>query len=155
MDEEMKTNELDDLDMKILELLAKDSRMSYREISKRLGTSHANISHRIRRLEEDGVIRGYSVVVNPEAMNLYPLCIRVSVGPGADPEEIGKAISKLEDARMVLRVSGDCELLALGMSRDRQYAINLLTEISRIPGVEKAESHVVLESMKLSGKILK
>ena len=151
----METTELDDLDRKILELLAEDSRMSYREISKHLGTSHANVSHRIRRLEEDGVIRGYSVVVDPEAMNLYPLCIRVSAGPGADPEEIGKTISKLEDAHVVLRVSGDCELLALGMSRDRHDAINLLSQISRIPGVEKAESHVVLESMKLSGKTLK
>lgn len=151
----METTELDGLDRKILKLLAEDSRMSYREVSKHLGTSHANVSHRIRRLEEDGVIRGYSVVVDPEAINLYPLCIRVSVGPGANPGEIGKAISKLEDAHVVLRVSGDCELLALGMSRDREDAINLLSEISRIPGVEKAESHVVLESMKLSGKTLK
>jgi DNA-binding Lrp family transcriptional regulator len=53
---------------------------------------------------------------------------------------------------VVLRVSGDCELLVLAMCEDRQEALELLNEISGIPGVDKAESHVVLETVKVSGK---
>ena len=41
------------------------------------------------------------------------------------------------------------------MCEDRQEALNLLSEISGIAGVDKAESHVVLESLKLSGKNLR
>ena len=147
--------EPDELDRKILALLSEDSRRSYREIAKHLGVSHANVSGRIRRLEEEDVIKGYTVILDPEVMNLYPLYLRISAGPQADPSEIGRKVASLEKVHVVLRVSGDCELLALTMCEDRQEALNLLSEISGIAGVDKAESHVVLESLKLSGKNLK
>ena len=147
--------EPDELDRKILALLSEDSRRSYREIAKHIGVSHANVSGRIRRLEEGGVIKGYTVILDPEAMNLYPLCLRISAGPRADLSEIGREVASLEKVHVVLRVSGDCELLALTMCEDRQEALNLLSEISGIAGVDKAESHVVLESLKLSGKNLR
>ncbi len=146
--------ELDELDRRILALLSRDSRLSYREIAKQIGVSHANVSGRIRRLEED-VIKGYTVILDPDAMNLYPLCLRISAGPQADLSEIGSEIAKLDKVHVVLRVSGDCELLALTMCEDRHEALRLLSELSSISGVEKAESHVVLESIKLSGRNLR
>lgn len=147
--------ELDELDRKILALLSEDSRRSYREIAKHLGVNHATVSGRIRRLEEEDVINGYTVILDPDVMNLYPLYLRISTGPRTDPSEIGRKVASLEKVHVVLRVSGDCELLALTMCEDRQEALNLLSEISGIAGVDKAESHVVLESLKLSGKNLK
>lgn len=147
--------EIDDLDRKILALLTDDSRLSYREIAKQLGVSHANVSGRIRRLEELNVIRGYTVITDPEVMELYPLCIRISAGPGADVSQIGRDVAEIDEAHVVMRVSGDCELLVLAMCDDRQEAMDILQEISKVPGVEKAESHVVLESLKMSGKNLK
>lgn len=146
---------IDELDRKILALLAEDSRLSYREIAKQLGVSHANISGRIRRLEEVKVIRGYTVIADPEALGLYPLCIRISAGPGADLSQIGIDVSSIEKAHIVMRVSGDCELLVLAMCDDRQEAMDVLQEISNVPGVEKAESHIVMDSIKLSGKSLR
>ncbi|MGD2201299.1 MAG: Lrp/AsnC family transcriptional regulator [Candidatus Bathyarchaeota archaeon] len=147
--------EIDDLDRQIIELLMEDSRFSYREMAKQLGVSHANISSRVKRLEEEGVIRGYTVVTDPETLDLYPLCLRISAKAGADLSEIGKSIASLDRAQVVMRVSGECELLALAMCSDRTEAINLLQEVSMISGVDKAESHVVLESIKLSGKNLR
>jgi len=147
--------EIDDLDRKILALLADDSRLSYREIAKQLGVSHANVSGRIRRLEELKVILGYTVVTDPEAMELYPLCVRISAGPGADLSQIGRDVSEVEKAHVVMRVSGECELLVLAMCDDRQEAMDVLQEISEVPGIDKAESHVVLESLKMSGMKLK
>jgi len=144
--------ELDEMDNTILRLLSEDSRRSYREIAKELGVSHANVSARIRRLEDTKVIRGYTVVLDPETLNLYPLCVRISAGPGADLSSIGRDVARLERSNVVLRVSGDCELLVLAMCEDRQEALELLNEISGIPGVDKAESHVVLETVKVSGK---
>ena len=147
--------EIDELDRKILALLADDSRLSYREMAKQLGVSHANVSGRIRRLEELNVIRGYTVITDPEAMELYPLCVRISAGPGADLSQIGRDVSEIEKAHVVMRVSGDCELFVLAMCDDRREAMDVLQEISEIPGIDKAESHVVLESLKMSGMKLK
>jgi len=122
--------EIDDLDRQILLLLAADSRLSYRELAKRLGISHANVSTRIKRLEDQNIIQGYTAVLNPERLDLYPLCIRVSAGPGADFTEIGREIAELDITQVVLIVSGECELLALAMCRDRQEAIELFKTLN-------------------------
>jgi DNA-binding Lrp family transcriptional regulator len=74
---------------------------------------------------------------------------------GADLTQIGGKVAGIDKAHVVMRVSGDCELLVLAMCDDRQEAMDILQEISKVSGVEKAESHVVLESIKMSGKKLK
>lgn len=147
--------ERDSVDEQILEILATDARLSYRDIAKRLGLSHVNISARIKRLEDGGVILGYAAVINPDTEGLYPLCLRISAKSGYELGEIGRRVSEFPEVHVVMRVSGDCELLALTLSRDRQTALDLLSKINRIDGIEKAESHVVLESIKLSGFCLK
>ena len=143
--------DIDSVDRQILEALAKDARLSYRDIAKMLGLSHASVSARIKRLEEGGVIKGYAAVINPDAEGLYPLCLRISAKSGYELGEIGRRVSEFNEVHVVMRVSGECELLALTLSRDRQAALELLAKINRIEGIEKAESHVVLESLKLSG----
>ena len=146
--------EIDKLDREILDILSEDSRLSYREVAKRLGVSHASVSTRIRRLEDEHVIRGYTTVVDPEYLGMYPMCVRISAGPGASFSDIGREVAKLRKAYVVLRVSGDCELLALGMCSDKREALEMLLEISKIEGIEKAECHVVLETLKMMGKHL-
>ena len=144
--------EIDRLDREILDILSEDSRLSYREVAKRLGVSHASVSTRIRRLEDEKVIRGYTTVVDPESLGMYPMCVRISAGPGASLSDIGREVAKLSKTYVVLRVSGDCELLALGMCADKQEALEMLSEISEIEEIEKAESHVVLKTLKMMGK---
>ena len=51
-------NEKDQLEEKIINLLSKDSRQSFREIAKQLNTSHVNVSNKVKSLEEKGIIAG-------------------------------------------------------------------------------------------------
>ncbi len=143
--------ELDETDRAILRVLSTDARLSYRDIAKQLGTSHASVSARVKRMEDGGLIRGYAAVADPYAEGLYPLCLRISAKPGYDLTEIGKSLSRLPEVHTAMRVSGDCELLALTLSETREKALELLSRINGIEGIEKAESHVVLDSIKLSG----
>ncbi len=145
----------EDLDDEIIRLLTQDSRMSYREIAKTLNISHVSVSSRIKAMEDQGRITGYTTVINPDTQRYYPLCLRISAESGSDLSEIGGKVADYEEISVVLRVSGKCELLALAMCPDRENAIRLLDEIGAIEGIEKAESHVVLETIKLGGKKLK
>ena len=56
---------MDELDKKIISELNKDSRLSFRELSKNLNIAVGTISHRIKKMEEDGIIKGYIPVVEP------------------------------------------------------------------------------------------
>ncbi|MFB0560349.1 MAG: Lrp/AsnC family transcriptional regulator [Candidatus Lokiarchaeia archaeon] len=147
--------DLDELDGKILQLLSDDSRLSYREIAKELGVSHANVSSRIKKMEDERVIRGYTTILDPEYLNLYSLCIRISAKTGADLSAIGREIASFDRVYVVMRVSGDCDLLVLGMCKNKQEAIDLISKISGVQGIDKVESHVVLEAIKLAGTNLK
>ncbi len=140
-----------DLDEEIIQLLTQDSRQSYREIAKKLDISHVSVSSKVKALEEKGVIKGYTTVIDPDKMNIYPLCLRISTGSGADLSKIGNKIADYPEVNTVMRVSGDCELLALAMCRNRESALRLLDEVNKIVGVGKAESHIVLEAIKIGG----
>ena len=112
----------DQLDNEILELLVDDARQSYRSIAKKLGVSHVNVSNRIKDMEDQGKIKAYTTIYNPDALGYYPLCLRISASTGQDLSEIGRKISEYKSIYVVMRVSGECELLALAMCLDRNSA---------------------------------
>ena len=147
--------EKNDIEKEILKQLTLDSRQSYRDIAKKLDISHVSVSAKVKSLEEKGIIKGYTAVIDPNNMNYYPLCLRISAAQGGDLSKIGRRISDYEDINVVMRVSGDCELLALAMCSDRESALRLLDEINSVPGVGKAESHIVLDALKMGGHRLK
>ncbi|MEV3872764.1 Lrp/AsnC family transcriptional regulator [Streptomyces sp. NPDC049906] len=66
----MAADSLDETDMRILEALQQDGRASYAELARTVSMSASAVTERVRRLEEGGVIRGYSVVVDPERLGL-------------------------------------------------------------------------------------
>ncbi len=139
------------LDSEILRLLARDSRQSYRELAKQLNISHVSVSSRVKAMEESGVIRGYTSITNPDKMGFYPLCLRISASQGGNLSKIGNDVAEYPEINVVMRISGDCELLALAMCESRESALVLLDKINKIKGIAKTESHVVLEAIKLGG----
>ncbi|TMR92136.1 Lrp/AsnC family transcriptional regulator [Nonomuraea basaltis] len=61
---------LDETDMRILEALQRDGRASYAELARTVSMSASAVTERVRRLEESGVISGYSAVVDPDRLGL-------------------------------------------------------------------------------------
>ncbi|MBC8462902.1 Lrp/AsnC family transcriptional regulator [Candidatus Bathyarchaeota archaeon] len=144
-----------DLDSEILRLLAGDSRQSYRELAKQLDISHVSVSSRVKAMEESGIIKGYTSITDPDKIGFYSLCLRISASQGGNLSKIGDRIAEHPEINVVLRTSGDCEILALAMCESRESALVLLDKINEIKDISKTESHVVLEAIKLSGRKLK
>lgn len=71
---------LDDIDQRILQILAVDSRASLKELGQQAGLSSPAVSERLRRLEERGVIRGFTVEIDPAALG-YSLQALVRIRP--------------------------------------------------------------------------
>ena len=68
------------LDRQLVELLCADGRMSYTDLGKETGLSTSAVHQRVRRLEQRGVIKGYTAVVDHEALGL-PLTAFISIKP--------------------------------------------------------------------------
>ncbi|MDQ1183884.1 Lrp/AsnC family transcriptional regulator [Agrobacterium larrymoorei] len=74
---------LDDIDKRILQLLSNDGRMSVKELAQQVGLSAPSTSERIKRLEERGVIRGFTVEIDPASIGFtLQAIIRVRPLPG-------------------------------------------------------------------------
>ena len=71
---------IDDIDQCILQILSSDSRASLKELGQQAGLSSPAVSERLRRLEERGVIRGFTVEVDPSALG-YTLQALVRIRP--------------------------------------------------------------------------
>ena len=98
---------LDEIDAKILEKLTKDGRASIARLAREIGLSGPSVSERVRRLEETGVIEGYTAKINKQALGLpFSVYIRVRPIPGQGE----KVVSVLIDMEAVVecdRVTGD------------------------------------------------
>jgi Lrp/AsnC family leucine-responsive transcriptional regulator len=86
---------VEDLDLKIVRLLATDGRMSFTDLGKATGLSTSAVHQRVKRLEQRGVIRGYTAQVDFEQMNL-PLTAFIAIRP-VDPGQPDDSPDRLRD----------------------------------------------------------
>jgi Lrp/AsnC family leucine-responsive transcriptional regulator len=63
-------DDLDFIDLKILEILQKDGRASHSAIAQAVGLSQPSVHERVKKLEQRGVIKGYTALVDPQALDL-------------------------------------------------------------------------------------
>lgn len=84
---------MEDLDREIVRLLTRDGRMSYTDLGRSTGLSTSAVHQRVRRLEERGVITGYTAVVDADAVDL-PVTAFVSITP-LDPSAADDAPERL------------------------------------------------------------
>ena len=86
---------MEEIDRQIVDLLARDGRLSYTDLGRATGLSTSAVHQRVRRLEQRGVIRGYAAILDYEAVGL-PLTAFVSIKP-IDPSQPDDAPDRLTD----------------------------------------------------------
>ncbi|HEV2673947.1 MAG TPA: Lrp/AsnC family transcriptional regulator [Aliidongia sp.] len=98
---------LDALDTEILRALTEDARTPIRDLARKIGLSAPSTTERVRRLEEAGVIEGYTVRINPAAVGL-PLgaYLRIRPMPG-ELTRVAEMLAALPQIIACDRVTGD------------------------------------------------
>lgn len=99
---------MEDVDRQILTLLSADGRMSFTELARRTGLSVSGVHQRVRRLEERGAVKGYTVVLDYEQAGL-PLTAFISVRPidPAAPDDTAERLSDLPQLEACHSVAGE------------------------------------------------
>ncbi|MCE1178749.1 MAG: Lrp/AsnC family transcriptional regulator [Micrococcales bacterium] len=99
---------MEEMDRRIVDLLRADGRMSYTDLGKALDLSTSAVHHRVRRLEERGVIQGYAARVDPAALGL-PLSAIISVTPTdpAAPDDLPDRLRGMSEIEACWSVAGD------------------------------------------------
>lgn len=107
---------MDNTDIKILMELQSDSRLSIRELSKRVNLSPPSVTERIKKLEESGVIKGYTIKINEGALGLSIQCIIQIDLKNSEFEKFKKFIYNHPRVVFCYRIAGhSCILLKLSV----------------------------------------
>jgi Lrp/AsnC family leucine-responsive transcriptional regulator len=81
--------ELDEINKEILRLLCEDSRYQYTQIQKKLKKKGHTLSHRVKKMIENGTIKQFAMITDPEKLG-YKICVHMAINlAGLDKDEIG------------------------------------------------------------------
>ena len=122
---------MDKLDKKILSLLAQNARMSVKEIAERVSLTSPAVSSRIHRLEKEGVIGGYTVLLkSPGSQQAVNALISVSVAP-ADRDEFLAAVNGERQVTQCFQVTGSHSYIVKVACDTMQSLEHLITRCQR------------------------
>ncbi len=142
---------LDSTDLGILEALQKDAKQTYTAIGKRLGIAHSTVYDRIKRMEQYGVIKKYTAVVDAEKVGSAKVIALMTVF--TDPKEIGRVAEKLCKAAEVLEVytSLSEELLVIAkVVAENQGRLHdfIANSVAPLSGVLRIRTSIVTKKFK-------
>jgi Lrp/AsnC family transcriptional regulator, leucine-responsive regulatory protein len=145
---------VDDLDRKLLAYLQKDARVPTAELARRLQLSGPGLQKRLRKLEHQGVIRGYSTVVDREAVGLDLLCfIHVTLAHHR-PNSVKQFPEKIRNMPEVLEchfLTGEFDyLLKVVVANHDHLQKFLFGKLMKAGGVDRTRTSIVVKEVKTS-----
>ncbi|ADT83242.1 MULTISPECIES: Lrp/AsnC family transcriptional regulator [Thermococcus] len=139
---------IDELDRKILSLLQKDARLSYREIAKKLNVAVGTVYNRLKRLEEEGILKGFYPKLDYEKLG-YELTAIIGVrAQGKRIIQIEKEIAKDDHVLCVYDVTGEYDIIVVAKFKGREDMNRFVKKVLAIDGVEKTNTHVAMDIVK-------
>ena len=145
---------LDETDVKILKALTLDARLSSRQIAKQCDVSIGTVLSRIKRMENEGIIQGYSALLDHEKLG-YELTVvsEITVSKGR-LLEVENEIARLPNVCCVYDVTGLIDAIIVAKFKNREELGKFTKRLLAIPFVERTNTHVVLTSIKEDFRII-
>ena len=139
---------LDEIDEKILELYYEDSRKSYRSIARKVGVAPGTVVARMKRLEESGIVKRYTVQVDSEKLGYDLTVIIECVISNGLMVEAGQEITKFRNTRAIYNVTGDSDVMIIAKFRNRTELSDFTKKLLKMPNIERTKTHLVLITLK-------
>ena len=151
------SNRLNRIERNILRVLQEDGRISYAALAREVGLTTTPCIERVKRLEREGVIRGYQAILDPDYLDAG-LVVFVQIRLTRTAQDIFaefKAMaSSLEEVQECYLVSGNFDYLIKARVADMHAYREFLGEtLLTLPGVQESTSYVVMEQVKETLKL--
>lgn len=148
----MITDHLDKIDRSILAALSGDGRLSMADLASRVGLSKTPVQARVRRLENDGYIRGYSAIIDRERMgegHIAFVQVKLSDTRSAALDAFNKAVLAVSEIEQCHMIAASFDYLLKVRTKDIASYRRILGErISALPHVAQTSTYVAMETVK-------
>jgi DNA-binding Lrp family transcriptional regulator len=145
---------LDETDVKILKTLAAEARLSSRQIARRCDISIGTTLARIRKMEDEGIIKGYTALLDQEKLG-YELTVmtEIIVSKGR-LLEMENEIARIPNVCCVYDLTGTSDAAIIAKFKNREDLSKFTKRLLSLPYVERTNTHVVLTTIKEDFRIV-
>lgn len=139
---------LDKTDIKILKNLLVDARLSSRQMALKLGMSTVTILTRIKKMEKEKIVKGYTAIIDHEKLGYDLTAIIEIFTKKGKMVEIENELSSLENVCAVYDVTGESDTVVVAKFKNREELSKFVKTISSKPNVDKTVTNIVLSTVK-------
>lgn len=136
------------IDKEILKHLIKNGRLSFRDISRKSKLSVSTIAKRVRQMEKEKIIKGYSTILDYEKLGYDLTAVTEVIVSKGKLIEIEKMISKIPNVCAVYDVTGLTDVIVIAKFKNRKELSNFTKLLLSMPFVERTNTHIVLTTVK-------
>ncbi len=140
---------MDDLDRRLIDLLALDPRVGVLEASRRLGVARGTVQARIDKLESTGVVTGYGPELSPEALG-YPVTafltleIRQEASDGAGHDAVGAHLATIPEVLEAHTITGAGDLMVRVVARSNADLQRVIDRVLAAPPITRSSTVIAL-----------
>ena len=145
---------VDDIDLKIIRTLEDDSRVSLRKLAQKLGLTPNILNNRIKSLENGGVIRGYTPIVDSAKMGYLLTAIIMIQVEGDHMVEVENEIAKESNVLSVYDITGEYDAIVFAKFRDNAALNGFLKKLLTERYIKRTTTLVALNAVKEFSKII-
>jgi DNA-binding Lrp family transcriptional regulator len=140
--------EVDELDLKILDVIKNDAKLSVREIAKILNKSPSTILSRIKKLEKVGVIKGYATLIDYSKLNYQVTAITLLQVEGPYIEEVEKLLASEPNVRAVYDVTGEYDVIVISLFKTVSELDNFIKRLLKVPHIRRSITSIAFRVIK-------
>ena len=138
----------DALDSAILRALAADARATYAQIGTQVALSAPAVKRRVDRMRDDGVIRGFTVRLDPAALGWQTEAfVEIYCQGSTSPATMRAAVEQYPEVVAASTVTGDVDLVVQVRARDMRHLEQVVERLAAEPFVSRTRSTVVLSAL--------
>jgi len=139
---------LDEIDLRIIALLQEDSRLSFNKIANRLEVSVGTAYNRVKNLEAIGIVKGYTVTLDPSKLGYGLTAIIMIQAEGGHLTEVEQEIAKNVNVIAIYDITGDYDAAVVAKFKDRSGLNDFVKSLLATPHIKRTVTSVALDIIK-------
>jgi len=134
--------------MKIISLLQEDCRLSFNKIAQKLGISVGTALNRVKSLEDKGVLKGYTAIVDPNKVGYGLTAVILIQAEGKHLLDVEEEVAKINNVISVYDVTGDFDFVVIARFKDRESLNAFIKHLLTVPYIKRTVTNVALNVIK-------